>query len=392
MVCGAFKKARERTMGFLMRLILPVILSAFLAGCAGLPSQGPSAISITSEDIEGDSVRSDYVLLPLDKSAISAISSYRPSLFSQKFSSVPGRGHSTRLGIGDRLVVNIWEAAADGLFSTSDGKQVSIPAVVDEAGYIFMPYAGRVRANGLSVEGLRVAIQERLKGKAIEPQVLVTVEGNESSGVVVVGDVMKPGQYTMSVRGMRLLEAVAKAGGSREATYETVVTVKRGGASGEARMVDLIEYPKNNIWLAPGDNVLVTHKPRTFSAFGAVHSTQLVPFKTESVTLAEGLAQVGGLKDFFADASGIYLFRFEDRDLVRKLRGDVVDRIHGARIPVVYKLNFRQPEAFFLARSFEMRDKDIVYVANHPTAEFGKFLQIIGPLLSNVNTVNAITD
>lgn len=189
-----------------------------------------------------------------------------------------------------------------------------------------------------------------------------------------------------------MLEAVAKAGGSREATYETVVTVKRGGASGEARMVDLIEYPKNNIWLAPGDNVLVTHKPRTFSAFGAVHSTQLVPFKTESVTLAEGLAQVGGLKDFFADASGIYLFRFEDRDLVRKLRGDVVDRIHGARIPVVYKLNFRQPEAFFLARSFEMRDKDIVYVANHPTAEFGKFLQIIGPLLSNVNTVNAITD
>ena len=337
-------------------------------------------------------MRSNYVLLPLDRAAVAAVSGYRPSLFSRQFSSVPGRGHSTRLGIGDRLVVTIWEAAADGLFSTSDGKQVSIPAVVDEAGYIFMPYAGRVRANGLSVEGLRVAIQERLKGKAIEPQVLVTVEGNESSGVVVVGDVMKPGQYTMSVRGMRLLEAVAKAGGSREATYETVVTVKRGGASGEARMVDLIEYPKNNIWLAPGDNVLVTHKPRTFSAFGAVQTTQLVPFKTESVTLAEGLAQVGGLKDFFADASGIYLFRFEDRDLVRKLRGDVVDRIHSARVPVVYKLNLREAEAFFLARSFEMRDKDIIYVANHPTAELGKFLQIIGPLLSNVNTVNALSD
>ena len=139
-----------------MRLILPVILSAFLAGCGGLPGQGPSAISISSEDIEGDSVRSDYVLLSLDRTAVAAVSGYRPSLFSRQFASVPGRGHSSRLGIGDRLVVNIWEAAADGLFSTSEGKQVSIPAVVDEAGYIFMPYAGRVRADGLSVEGLRV--------------------------------------------------------------------------------------------------------------------------------------------------------------------------------------------------------------------------------------------
>ncbi|MHC5654120.1 polysaccharide biosynthesis/export family protein [Stappia sp.] len=374
-----------------MRFLIPVLLSSVLAACGGLPGQGPSAITISSEDIEGDAVRSDYVLLSLDRQAVETVSNHRPALFSKQFSKVPGRGHSTRIGIGDRLVVSIWEAAADGLFSTSEGKQVSVPAVVDESGYIFMPYAGRIHAADQSVEGLRVAIQERLKGKAIEPQVLVSVEGNESSGVVVVGDVMKPGQYTMSVRGMRLLEAVAKAGGSREATYETVVTVKRGRASGEARMVDLIEYPENNIWLSPGDNILVTHKPRTFSAFGAVQTTQLVPFKTESVTLAEGLAQVGGLKDFFADASGIFLFRFEDRNLVRKLRGDVVNKLPQARIPVVYKLNLREAGAFFLARSFEMRDKDIIYVANHPTAEFGKFLQIIGPLLSNVSTVNALT-
>ncbi|WP_249695388.1 polysaccharide biosynthesis/export family protein [Stappia sp. WLB 29] len=374
-----------------MRLLIPVFLAFSLAGCAGLPGQGPAAITITSEEIEGDAVSSDYVLLSLDRSTVAAVHDYRPALFSRHFATVPGAGRSTRLGIGDRLVVTIWEAAPEGLFSTTDGKNVSVPVVVDEAGYIFIPYAGRIQANGLTVEGLRSSIQERLKGKAIEPQVLVLVEGNESSGVVVVGDVMKPGQYTMSVRGMRLLEAVARAGGSREATYETVVTVKRGSRSGEARLVDLIEYPENNIWLTPGDNVLVTHKPRTFSAFGAVQSTQLVPFKTESVTLAEGLAQVGGLKDFFADAGGIFLFRYEDRDLVRKIRGDeVAQKFSKTKVPVVYKLNLRAAEAFFLARSFEMRDKDIIYVANHPTAEFGKFLQIIGPLLSSARTVDAL--
>lgn len=373
-----------------MRFFLVAIIASFLTGCGALPGQGPTAITITSEDIEGDAIRSQYALINVDRTAVNAIHAYRPELFSKSFRKVPGGSRSSRLGIGDRLVVTIWEAAPEGLFSTPDGKQVSVPVVVDENGYIFIPYAGRIRVAGLSVEGVRAGIQERLKGKAIEPQVLVIVEGNESSGVVVVGDVNKPGQYTMSVRGMRLLEAVARAGGSRQATYETVVTVKRGRAAGTARLVDLIEYPENNIWLAPGDNILLTHKPRTFSAFGAVKSTQLVPFKTESVTLAEGLAQVGGLKDFFADAAGIFLFRYEDRALVRKLKGPSADKFASNRVPVVYKLNLRQAEAFFLARSLEMRDKDIIYVANHPTAEFGKFLQIIGPLLSNVNTANAL--
>lgn len=374
-----------------MRFLIPVFLAFSLAGCAGLPGQGPAAITITSEEIEGDALSSNYVLLTLDRQTVAAVHDYRPAPFSRHFASVPGAGRSTRVGIGDRLVVTIWEAAPEGLFSTADGKNVSVPVVVDETGHIFIPYAGRIQANGLTVEGLRSSIQERLKGKAIEPQVLVLVEGNESSGVVVVGDVMKPGQYTMSVRGMRLLEAVARAGGSREATYETVVTVKRGSRSGEARLVDLIEYPENNIWLTPGDNVLVTHKPRTFSAFGAVQSTQLVPFKTESVTLAEGLAQVGGLKDFFADAGGIFLFRYEDRDLIRKIRGEeVAKRFSKNRVPVVYKLNLRAAEAFFLARSLEMRDKDIIYVANHPTAEFGKFLQIIGPLLTSARSIDAL--
>ncbi|SDU02225.1 polysaccharide export outer membrane protein [Stappia sp. ES.058] len=373
-----------------MRFILLAVLGLVLSGCAGLPGQGPTAITISSEDIEGDAIRSNYVLLSLDSEMLTKLHAYRPAPFARQFRSVPNRGRSSRLGIGDRLVITIWEAAPEGLFSTPDGKQVSVPSVIDESGYIFIPYAGRVRARGLSVEGLRVAIQERLKGKAIEPQVLVTVEGSESTGIVVVGDVNSPGQYTMSVRGMRLLEAVARSGGSREATYETVVTIKRGSASGEARLVDLINYPENNIWLTAGDNVLVTHKPRTFSAFGAVRETKLVPFKTETVTLAEGLAQVGGLKDFFADAAGIFLFRFENRELVRQLKGDAVDNIDAVRIPVVYKLNLRQAEAFFLARSFEMRDKDIIYVANHPTAEFGKFLQIIGPLLSNVNSANGL--
>ena len=49
-----------------MRFILLATLALVLAGCGGLPGQGPAAITITSEDIEGDAIRSNYVLLSLD--------------------------------------------------------------------------------------------------------------------------------------------------------------------------------------------------------------------------------------------------------------------------------------------------------------------------------------
>lgn len=364
----------------------------FVASCAALPSQGPATIDITSEEIESSAVRSDYVVVPLDRTALDLISAYRPISFGTIFKNVPGNGRGSTVGIGDRLMITIWEAAPEGLFSTPEGKNVTVPAVVDESGSIFIPYAGRIHADGLSVEGLRRTIEENLKGKAIEPQVLVMVEGNESNSVVVVGDVMKPGQYPLSVRGSRLLEMVARAGGAREATYETVVTVKRGNRAGTARLEDLIEYPENNIKLASGDNILLSHKPRTFSAFGAVTTTQLVPFKTKDVTLAEALAQVGGLKDTRADAGGVFLFRYESAELVRRLRPEMAAKIPAGQFPVVYRLNFREPEAFFTARSLEMRDKDVIYVANHPTAEFGKFLQIISPLLTSARTIDVLTD
>ena len=103
-----------------MRFILLATLALVLAGCGGLPGQGPAAITITSEDIEGDAIRSNYVLLSLDSEMLNKLHAYRPAPFAKQFQSVPNRGRSARLGIGDRLVVTIWEAAADGLFEDTE--------------------------------------------------------------------------------------------------------------------------------------------------------------------------------------------------------------------------------------------------------------------------------
>jgi polysaccharide export outer membrane protein len=59
-------------------------------------------------------------------------------------------------------------------------------------------------------------------------------------------------------------------------------------------------------------------------------------------------------------------------------------------VPVVYRLNFRDAGSYFLARRFEIRDKDLVYIANHPVSELGKFLAIIGSAISPALSAGAI--
>jgi len=363
--------------------LLSVVSLLLLVGCSHLPRSGPTGMAVNEWNGGEKSVAEGYAVVPLDVASVRTIGAYRPEYFPTEFRDVPVSGRSTRIGVGDQLKVSIWEASGDGLFSTADKKQTDIQLVVDATGQIFIPYVGRIRAEGESVETLRTIIQDGLKGKAVQPQVQITVTGEISNSVVVVGDITRPGLYPLSARGAKLLEMIAVAGGAREATYDTVATLKRAAQGGTVRLEDLIDHPENDIWLAPGDTVLLSHKPRTYAAFGAVQNTQLVPFKTRSVTLADALAQVGGLRDMTADAGGVFLFRYEVGELAQQLRPGLPANLAGNIVPMIYRLDMTRPEAFFLARSFQMKDQDIVYVANHPVAEFGKFLQIISPLLTS---------
>lgn len=371
----------------------PVLaLALVVAGCA-VPRHGPSLIDMELQqpDNDGNSFQ-EYALLRLDGEVVRAINYYVPQAFPSEFGSALGAGGRQTVGIGDQLLVNIWEASGDGLFSTVEKKQTTLQTVVDETGGVFIPYVGRVQAANRSVESVRRAIEQGLIGKAIEPQVQVIVAENQSSTIVVVGDVQRPGQYPVPIRGIRLMEAIANAGGTREAAFEAVATVTRGSRSGTVRLDDVMRHQRNNIGLQSGDNVLVLNQPRTYSAFGAVQRSDLVPFKSETLTLAEALAQVGGLRDNAAAAGGVFLFRREPADLAYALAPKQwVDSFAG-EVPVIYRLDFSQPRAFFLARDFRMRDKDVIYVASHPSVELSKLLSILGPLLNVTRSAVTLAD
>ncbi len=191
-----------------------------LSGCQTLPGFGPTAMDIALQQENDTPSLERFVMVDMDRVSLDKINHFFPVSFPKELKSALGGTRAMTVGIGDALVVNIWEASADGLFSTTERKQVALQIVVDESGEIFIPYAGRIPAAGKNVETLRRAIEDKLKGKAVEPQVQVLISDNASNKVVVVGDVAKPGQYSLPVRGLRLMEAIAQSGGTREATYE----------------------------------------------------------------------------------------------------------------------------------------------------------------------------
>ncbi|PLX39653.1 MAG: capsule biosynthesis protein [Hyphomicrobiales bacterium] len=367
------------------------ILVAALTGCAALPGEGPSAIDIKAEDIQNLPTK-DYVVVDIDAKVANIAGQHRARDFAEHFS-IKSTGRGQLVGVGDALVVNIWEAGENGLFSTAQAKQTSVETIVDETGRIFIPYAGRVRASGIHVETLRQNIENALLDKAVQPQVQVLIKGNQSNSAVIVGDVNNPGRRAISIAGTRVLDFIAQAGGSKFPTYETMVTMKRGNRTAAVLLESLFDFPENNVYLRAEDNLLLSHMPRSFTIFGAVSETKAVKFESRTVTMAEALAKAGGLNDNRADPGGVFLFRFEDLEVARQLNPKV-DELgqSGYRVPVVYRLNFREPKAFFIARYFELRDKDVLYVANHPTAELGKFLRIIGPGVSAARGINIIAN
>jgi polysaccharide export outer membrane protein len=133
----------------------------------------------------------------------------------------------------------------------------------------------------------------------------------------------------------------------------------------------------------PNDTIYLYREPQTFLAFGAVGSQQQIAFGTWRLSLAEAISKSGGLIDSQADPASVFLYRGEARDVAEALGIDVRP-YEGPVIPVIYTINLRDPAGLFLAGSFEMRNKDILYASNSLSVEATKFMNYLNTLNSTI--------
>ena len=172
--------------------------------------------------------------------------------------------------------------------------------------------------------------------------------------------------------------------------------LERDGRRAIAPFGALVYEPTNNVYVHPNDTIYVYREPQTFLSFGALGVQQQIPFgayvgssgaqnaSTWRLSLAEAVAKAGGLSDDRADPASVFLYRGETRDVAEALGIDC-SPFEGPIIPVIYVLNLRDPAGYFLASTFEMRNKDVIYVSNAYSVENTKFLTYLRTINSTVN-------
>jgi len=328
-----------------------------------------------------------YAPVKLTPEVVRVLGRYAPRLSSAFADRTPPK--SFRFGIGDIVSVTIFEAAAGGLFTSESGVRagnfVTIPnQAVDENGNITVPYAGTIRAKGRTPVEIQNDIVDRLKARALEPQVVVALAEQHTSLISVLGDVHAAGRFPASPSGERILDDIARAGGPNSQGYDTWVSLERNGHRASVPFGALMYEPANNIYVLPNDVIYLYSMPQTFVAFGAAGSQGQFKFDAWRISLAEAVAKQSGLNDALADPASVFVYRGETREVAKQIGVDV-NQFQGPIIPVIYMVNLRDPSGYFLAQTFEMRNKDVIYTSNAGAVETTKFLTFIRTILATVN-------
>jgi polysaccharide export outer membrane protein len=367
--------------------LLGLTLMAALGGCGLMPVSGPA-----SEDIlygQRDPASLNYATVKLTPKVVGVLAKNLPRLVAFGDNRVP---HDITFGIGDVVSVTIFEAASGGLFIPAEGgvrpgNFVNIPnQAVDVHGNISIPYAGSIRARGRTQVEVQDAIVAALKNRAIEPQVIVSTVEQKTSMISILGD-GRAARIPATTTPERLLDVISRAGlaatpsTTGTAGAETWVLLERNGRRAIAPFGALVYEPANNIYAHPNDTIYLYREPQTFLAFGAVGTQQQFPFGAWRLSLAEAISKSGGLTDIQANPASVFLYRGEAREVAAALGIDCTP-YEGPVIPIIYTINLRDPAGYFLASSFEMRNKDILYVSNSFSVESTKFMTY----LTTINT------
>jgi polysaccharide export outer membrane protein len=363
---------------------IAMLAALALAASCSLPKVGPNKREIFAGSVqqEGDA----FIVSVNDR--VTRATAVVPALgFSNAFQSA-GRLTSDTIRPGDVLGLTIWENVDDGLLAGETSNSTVLEEVqVDSAGFIFVPYAGRVRASGNTPDQLRQTITAKLEDQTPDPQVQVRRLAGDGSTVSLIGAIGAQGVYPIERPTRTLATMLAQAGGVSISSEIAQITVIRGNEQGKVWLQDLYDHPELDIALRGGDRILVEEDSRSFTALGATSTQARVRFESQDLSALEAIAQVGGLISTASDPTGVFIFRNEPAEIAGQVLGR--DDLVGAQ-RMVYVLNLTQPNGLFIARDFVIRDDDTLYVTEAPYAQWTKTISLLAaPLtpLANINTL-----
>ena len=201
----------------------------------------------------------------------------------------PADADQSRIGAGDTIRITVYQSP-----------DLSLETRVNEGGAISYPLLGRVQLAGLTVTAAEQHLASELKRRDFvkDPQVIIVVTQVRANQVNVLGQVGKPGRYSLDLAGMRMTEVLSLAGGvvAGAGSDTIVVTGVRDGKSFRHE-VDLPRLfapggAAEDIVVAPGDTVWVDRAPQIYM-YGEIQHPGTMRLE-RGMTVMQAVAAGGG--------------------------------------------------------------------------------------------------
>ena len=251
---------------------------------------------------------------------------------------------------------------------------------INDKGELYFPFVGYIHAGGLTVAQFREDLTKKLSKYIKDPQIDVDVAAFRSKKVFLAGEIRQPGIIPISDQPLRITDAIGLAGGlTPEADlYNAVLTRNKVTVTINLDRIYYGGETSANILLEPNDVLSVPDRQvRKIFVLGEVgnaagiNQSRSYVMRRGRMTLAEVIADAGGLNPFSSAAGKVYLMRADQN-------GE----------PLIYQLDGRDPSSLILAEQFTMRPRDVVFVAPTDITELGRVVAQIFPLTSAVQSVN----
>ncbi|MFS1423643.1 polysaccharide export protein [Shewanella sp. 10N.286.48.B5] len=354
-------------------IIKTLLLTVLLSGCA-IPG---SHISVDDDESNQsqDNLEAKVNVYPLLPGTIAQFKQKEITSQSNDLLDTEIQQYEYRVGVGDVLNITIWDHPELTIPAGSYRSSAESGNWVHADGTIFYPYIGIVKVQGKTVREVRADITDKLTKFIESPQVDVNLAAFRSQKVYITGEVNKSGVLPVTNIPLTLLDAVNQSGGITDNAAWAEASLTRNGTTEQISLYALMQQGDltQNRLLREGD---ILHIPRDDNqkvfVLGEVNDPKMLKIERVGMSLTEALAEVGGINEYQADATGVFVIR------------STPDSDDGA-MANVYQLDVTEATSLALGTEFDLQPYDIVYVTAAPISRWNRVISTLIPTISGFN-------
>ena len=281
------------------------------------------------------------------------------------------------IGKGDVLMVTVWDHPELTIPAGSFRDAEEAGQQVGENGFMFYPYVGLVKAEGMTRGELREVLTEKLSTYIQNPQLDVRVVAYRSKRAYVVGEVRNPGIRPIVDIPMTIADAISLSGGLTENAHKSGVNVSRDGKVYQIDLKAMYDYADSdqNMVLQHGDilNVLDRSQQKVF-VMGEVRQPGSVEIINGNLSLSAALGEARGVSQTSADPSAIYV-----------IRGSADEQ------PRIFHLDAQYATGMVLADRFALQAQDVVFVDTAGVSQWNRVISQLLPSVSVIGVADSVT-